>query len=114
MVELQVKISDIVVNHCIIYQSKVLGFEDIIKKVAQSVNFVCSQAVNHWQFKAMLDELNSEYGGPVYFLNVCWLSCTATLKRFWNLKSKIQNFMKEKGQDVTSFDNKRFLTDLAF
>ena len=66
------------------------------------------------QFKAMLDELNSEYGGPVYFLNVCWLSCTATLKRFWYLKSKIQNFMKEKGLDVTSFGNKRFLTELAF
>ena len=67
MIELQVKISDIVVNHCIIYQSKVLGFEDILKKVAQSVNFVCSQAINHWQFKAMLDELNSEYGGPFTF-----------------------------------------------
>ena len=51
----------------------------------------------------------------LYFSNICWLSRSATLKRFWDLESEIQNFMKEKGQqDLTFFDDKRFLTDLAF
>ena len=107
MDELGIKQSDIVVNHCIIHQenlsSKVLGFKDILKKVVQSVNFIHSRALNHQQFKVMLDELDSEYGDLVYFLNVCWLSHAATLKRFWDLKSEIKNFMKEKGQDVTFF-----------
>ena len=44
----------------------------------------------------MLDKMDLKYGDVVS--NVCH---AATLKRFWNLKSKIQNFMKEKGQDVT-------------
>ena len=118
MDKLEVKKSDIVVNHCIIYQenlcSKVLGFEDIMKKVVQSVNFIRSQALNHRQFKAMLDELDSDYGDFVYFSNVRWLSRAATLKRFWDLKTEIKNFKKEKGQDVAFFDDKRFLTDLAF
>ena len=121
MDKLGLKKSDIVVNHCIIYQknlcSEVLGFEDIMKKVVQSVNFIRSQALNHRQFKAMLDELDSEYGDLVYFSNVRWLSRAATLKRFWDLKklkTEIKNVKKEKGQDVAFFDDKRFLTGLAF
>ena len=118
MDELRVKKSDIAVNHSIIHQenlcSKILGFEDITKKVVQSVNFIRSQALNHQQFKSILDELDSEYGDLIYFLNVCWLGHTATLKKIWDLKSEIKNFMKEKGQDVTFFDDKRFLIDLAF
>ena len=50
----------------------------------------------------MLDELDSEYGDLVYFSNARWLSRAATLKIFWDLKSEIINFMKEKGQE-TSF-----------
>ena len=74
MDELGVKKCYIPVNHCIIYQenlcSKVLGFEDVMKKVVQSVNFIHSQALNHRQFKAMLDGLDSKYGDLAYFLNV--------------------------------------------
>ena len=74
MDELGVKKCYIPVNHCSIYQenlcSKVLGFEDVMKKVVQSVNFIHSQALNHRQFKAMLDGLDSKYGDLAYFLNV--------------------------------------------
>ena len=93
MNELGAKNSDIVINHCIIHQenlcSKVLGFKDIVKKVVQALNFMCSQALNHWQIKALLDEFDSKYGDLVYFSNVCWLSRVATLKRFWDLTSEI-------------------------
>ena len=64
MDELEVEITDTVVNHRIIYlenlSSKVLRSEDIMKKVVQSVNFICSRALKHRQFKAMLDKLDSE------------------------------------------------------
>ena len=85
-----------------------------MKRVVQSVNFILSRALNHRQLNANLDELDSEYGDLVYFSNVRWLSRAATLKGFLDLKSEIQNFMKEKGQDVTFVDDKRFLTDQAF
>ena len=35
------------------------------------------------------------------------------LKRSRDLRGKIKNFMKEKGQDVTFFDDNRILNDLA-
>ena len=54
----------------------------------------------------MLDKLDSEYGDIVDFLNGSWFSCTATLKIFWNLISKIQKFLKGKEQDNTIFDDK--------
>ena len=101
------------VNNCIIHQENLCS-KDIMKKVVQSVNFICSRALNHEQFKAMLDELASQYGDLVYFPNVRWLSRVVTLKRFLDLKSEIKNFVKEKGHDVTFFHDKRFLTDLAF
>ena len=67
--ELGVKKPDIVVNCCIIHQdnlcSKVLRFEDIMKKVVQSVNFIRSRALNHRHFKAMVDEFDSKYGDRV-------------------------------------------------
>ena len=113
MDELGVKKSDIMVNNCIIHQENLCS-KDIMKKVVQSANFICSRALNHGQFKAMLDELVSEYGDLVYFPNVRWLSRVVTLKRFLDLKSEIKNFVKEKGHDFTFFDDKIFLTDLAF
>ena len=67
--ELGVKKPDIVVNCCIIHQdnlcSKVQRFEDIMKKVVQSVNFIRSRALNHRHFKAMVDEFDSKYGDRV-------------------------------------------------
>ena len=35
------------------------------------------------------------------------------LKRSRDLRGKIKNFMREKGQDVTFFDGNRILNDLA-
>ena len=51
----------------------------------------------------MLGELDSEYGELVCFTNVSWLSCTATLKIFWDLRSKIKNFMKKKRDKMSPF-----------
>ena len=91
-------------NNCIIHQenfcSKVLGYKDR-KKVIQSVNFARSQALNYQQSTGMLDDKSdAEYGDLVCFPNVRCLSPSACLKRFWDLKSRILNFMKEKRQDA--------------
>lgn len=72
------------------------------KKVVQPVNFICFRALNYQQSKAVLHEKwDTEHGDLVCFSNVLWLCPSATLKRFFDLKSQIQNVMKEKRQDVT-------------
>lgn len=92
-------------NNWIIHQeyfcSKILMYKDK-KKVVQPVNFICLRALNYQQSKAVLHEKwDTEHGDLVCFSNVLWLCPSATLKRFFDLKSQIQNVMKEKRQDVT-------------
>ena len=46
---------NVLVNHCIIHQeilcSKVLGFEDVMKHVVKTLNFIHSRALNQREFK---------------------------------------------------------------
>ena len=109
---------DVVVSHCIIHQenmcTKVLDFEEVMTNVVQCVNYIRARGLNHWQFKAFLDELDSEYPDVVYFSAVHWLSRAATLKRFWNLRQEIKFFMESKHQNVAFLSDENWLNDLAF
>ena len=59
-----------------------MGFAEVMRNVVQCVNYIRGRGLNHRQFKAFLDELDSEYSDVVYFSAVRWLSKAATLKRF--------------------------------
>ena len=76
----------LVVNHCIIHQenmsNKVLDFADVMRKVVQCLNHIQARGLNHRQFKAFLDELDTEYPDVMYFSSVRWLSRAATLTSF--------------------------------
>ena len=80
---------NVVVSYCIIHQenlySKVLDFAEVMRNIVQYLNYIQAQGLNH-QFKAFLDELDSEYPDFMYFSAVCWHSGAATLMRFWNLQ----------------------------
>ena len=108
----------VVVNHCIIHQenlcTKVLGFVDVMKDVVTCVNYIRSRGLNHRQFKAFLQELDSDYPNVVYFSAVRWLSRAATLRRFWNLRKEIQSFMTSKQQNVAYLSDDEWLNDIAF
>ncbi|XP_029641134.1 general transcription factor II-I repeat domain-containing protein 2-like [Octopus sinensis] len=106
------------VNLCIIHQeslcTKLLGFTDVMKNVVQCVNYIHAQGLNHWQFKAFLEELDLDYFDVVYFSAVRWLSRAAILKRFWNLRKEIGLFMVNKQQDVAYSNDADWLNDIAF
>ena len=108
----------VVVKHCIIHQenvcTKVLRFADVMKDVVTCVNYIRSRGLNHRQFKAFIEELDSDYPDVVYFSAVRWLSRAATLKRFWNLRKEIQSFMTNKQQDVAYLSDDDWLNDIAF
>ena len=84
-----------------------------MKNVVQCVNYIHAQGLNHHQFKAFLEEFDSDYP-DVYFSAVRWLSKTATLKRIWNLQNEIQTFMESKHQDVSYSNDDDWLNDFAF
>ena len=69
---------DVVVSHCIIHQenlcTKIVDFAEVMRNVVHCVNYIRARRLNYRQFKAFLDELDSEYSVVVYFSAVRWLN----------------------------------------
>ena len=84
-----------------------------MRNVDQCFNYIRARGLN-WQFKAFLDELDSEYPDVMYFSTVHWLRRADTLKRFWNLQQEIKFFMESKYQNVASLSDENLLNDLSF
>ena len=96
-----IRAENVVVSHCIIYQ------ENLCTKLLDFTE-------NHRQFKAFLDELDSEYPDVLHFHAEHYISGAATLKRFWNLRMEINFFMENKHQNVDFLSDENWLNDLAF
>ena len=82
--------------------------------VVNSINFIRSRGLNHRQFKAFLDELSSEYEDVTYYCEVRWLSKGKMLKRFYDLRQEIANFMESKEKPFPEIHDPKWLCDLAF
>ncbi|CAM1299181.1 GTF2IRD2B (predicted) [Pycnogonum litorale] len=104
--------------HCIIHQeslcTKVIGFQEIMAKIISTVNFIRARALNHRQFKELLEELAANYKDVLYFSQVRWLSRGRTLKRVWELREEIAQFMESKGRPLLEFSDEQWLCDFAF
>ena len=104
--------------HCLIHQqnlcAQVLSLKHVMGVVIKTFNYIRSHAIQHRQFKAYLIELNSEYGDIVYFTKVRWLSRGTCLKRFYELREEIENFMTEERTPVSNLNDELWLLDLCF
>ena len=100
---------DVVVSHCIIHQenlyTKIVDFAEVMRNFVQCVNYIRARGLNHRQFKAFLDKLDSEYSDVVYFSAARWLSRATTLKRFWNMRQEIKFFIESKHQNIAFLSN---------
>ena len=67
----------------------------------------------HREFKEVLNDLDSDYGDVIYFTSVRWLS-RDVLKRVWQLRDEISNFLDSKGQKKTEFEDPTWISDFAF
>ncbi|CAK1598966.1 unnamed protein product [Parnassius mnemosyne] len=85
-----------------------------MKVVVSTVNFIKSRGLNHRQFKQFLDDIESEYGDLLYYIEVRWLSRGLTLERFLNLIEEIGIFLAQKQRDVPELKSPDWLCDLAF
>ena len=103
--------------HCIIHQEalcpKAIGFEVVMSAVIKDVNFIRSHALNHRQFKIVLDEFNAEYSDICFYAEVRWLSRGKVLERVFELRNVIAEFLLSKSR-VCLLTNPEFVPDVGY
>ncbi|KAL3976413.1 hypothetical protein ACER0C_022299 [Sarotherodon galilaeus] len=102
---------------CILHQEalccKSLKMDHVMEVVVRTVNFIRARGLNHRQFDSLLSDCNITHGLP-YHAEVRWLSRGAVLKRFFDLRGEIGQFMEKKGKPVKKLQCPLWLQDLAF
>uniref|UniRef100_A0AAV2J0I0 Uncharacterized protein n=1 Tax=Knipowitschia caucasica TaxID=637954 RepID=A0AAV2J0I0_KNICA len=90
--------------HCILHQeqlcAKSIGLGDVVRDVIKIINCIRSKALSHRQFRALLEEVGVQYSDVLYHQKVCWLSKGKVLKRFFELRHAIAEFLTTKGSDI--------------
>ncbi|KAK3519988.1 hypothetical protein QTP70_010128 [Hemibagrus guttatus] len=103
--------------HCILHQEalccKSLKMDNVMEVVVRTVNFIRSRGLNHRQFDSLLREKDHNYGLS-YHTEVRWLSRGAVLRRFFDLREEIKQFMERKGKPVLEFQSTEWMQDFAF
>lgn len=103
--------------HCILHQEalccKSLRMDHVMDIVVRTVNFIRARGLNHRQFDCFLSDNNIPHGLP-YHTDIRWLSRGAVLKRFFELREEIGQFMTKKGKPVMELQSEQWLQDLAF
>ena len=76
--------------------------------------FCEKQRANSRQFKEFLNDLHSEHGDLVYYCEVRWLSPGNMLRRFYELRDEVEQFMEMKGKPVRELKDSKWLCNLVF
>ncbi|KAK7161663.1 hypothetical protein R3I94_004364 [Phoxinus phoxinus] len=111
-------VEEAIALHSIIHQQalcgKCLRFDNVMSVVVKCINHIRSRGLKHRQFRAFLDEIESEYEDVLYFTEVRWLSRGNVLKRFFELRAEVKAFMEKDGMAVPVLSDPKWLMDLAF
>ena len=104
--------------HCIIHQqalcSKCLKSDNMMSVVVKCINQIRSRGLKHRMLRTFLEEIESEYQDVLYFTEVHWLSRGNVLKRFFELRAEVKDFMEKHGVAVPVLSDPKWLMDLAF
>ncbi|CAK1600467.1 unnamed protein product [Parnassius mnemosyne] len=82
--------------------------------VVKTINFIRSRGLNHRQIKAFFDKISAEYNDVTYYCKVRGLSKRKILKRFYELRNEIADFMKIKDKPLSELSDPKLICDLAF
>ena len=111
-------VEEAIVLHCIICQqalcSKCLKFDNVMSVVVKCINQIRSRGLKHRMFRSFLVEIESEYEDVLYFSEVCRLNRGSVLKKFFELRAEVEDFMEKHGVAVPVLSDPKWLMDLAF
>ncbi|KAG0711181.1 General transcription factor II-I repeat domain-containing protein 2 [Chionoecetes opilio] len=62
----------------------------------------------------LLADAKAEYGDLVYFCDLRWLSRGSMLKRVFDLRKQLSEFLSSKGAEFPQFEDAAWVADLAF
>lgn len=94
--------------------AKSIGLGDVVRDVIKIINCIRSKALSHRQFRALLEEVDAQYSDVLYHQEVRWLSRGKVLKRFFELRHAIAEFLITKGSDIQVPTDDRWICDVAF
>jgi len=104
--------------HCLIHQealcASIVKLGSVMSVVVKTVNYLRSHGLTHRQFQQFLEEFGEEYTDIPYHCEVRWLSKAKVLKRFFELRPAIVEFLKKKGKPEPMFEDPTWVADLAF
>ncbi|XP_066901420.1 general transcription factor II-I repeat domain-containing protein 2B-like [Halyomorpha halys] len=105
----------LIVIYCIIHQYNLCGksirLQNVINVVVKTINFIRSRGLNHGQFKAFLDEISTKYDDVTYYCEARWLSKGKILKRFYELRNEIAEFMQIKDKPLSELSDPKWICD---
>ena len=94
--------------------TKVLNMNRVMNTVVQTINKIKSKALKHRQFGKLLKDIGEHYEDLSYYTEIRWLSRGRMLRRFFELRANIAEFMQTQGLPVPELEDEGFLNDLAF
>ncbi len=106
--------------HCIIHQESLVSklrnktFQNVMQTVVRVVNFIISRALNHRQFRQLIEDYDTEYSDLLMHSEVRWLSRGKVLERFLSLLPEICTFLDSKGKREPELEDPCWITQLAF
>lgn len=111
-------VENIVTFHCILHQealsAKSVDIPTIMKVVTQTINIIKNSALKHRQFRRLIQSSDQKFEDLQYFCDVRWLSRGQMLRRFFDLRNVIDEYMKEQGRAIAELSNDECICDLAF
>lgn len=107
--------------HCILHQENLckaaLKIKHIIDPVVKAINLIRSNGLKHRQFRALIEDMESNFGDILYHSSVRWLSLGIVLTRVWNLRNELKIFFNTKEIDcdfVTNIENEDWKYEFMF
>lgn len=111
-------IPEFVTFHCIIHQKalvpKLKDWLNLIQEVVSVVNIIIARALNHRQFRELLEEYQKEYSNLIFHNEVRCLSRGRVLERFLSLLPQIHEFVGSKGREEPELDDPQWILKQFF
>ena len=76
--------------------AKSIKMQEVMRVVIKLLNFVRTRALYHRQFQQLLEEMDSQYGDLLFYIEVRWLSRGAMLQRVYQVRDELAMFVREK------------------